>query len=282
MSGGMPYQLEKGPYFSVTESMIAAVGTTPATRLALLQMIIGSTSHDGLPSLESTSLDAGPQNQEARRDHMNEHWYGKTFDRTTGQWIDQPAFDLLTNRTTGYWMNWYGDAEGIVQQTFVRALEVSLGIDHITPSTNFATIVPTRCWPIEVFWRCPAPWMEGWVTWRRESDGSGHVTVHIHTPSHEGSRLLLSPIRTPPDSQRPDYMTSPTQSDMDRGMWVIAHEVQTQYPVYSSSTPSGVGDFQLPTFGPVVESHGDIVTVQPNEPDGGVLANGRAFTPPST
>jgi hypothetical protein len=32
-------------------------------------------------------------------------------------------------------------------------------------------------------------------------------------------------------------------------------------------------------FGPFVESTGKIVTVQPNEPDGGVLANGRPYTP---
>lgn len=281
MSGGMPYQLEKGPYFSVTESMIAAVGPTPTTRLALLQLIVGAATHDGLPSLESTSLDAGPQNEEARLEHMNEHWYGKTWDSENGEWIEQAPFNLDANLTTGYWHNWYGDAEGIVQQTFIRALEVSLGIEHTTPQSDFSAIVPTRCWPIEVFWRCPAPWMEGWVTWREESDGTGHVTVHMHTPSHEGSRLLLSPSRTSPDNERPDYEKDPTASDMARGMWVIAHETQTQHPIYMMTIPSGVGDVALPTFSPVVESHGPIVTVQPNEPDGGVLANGRPFTPPA-
>ena len=31
---------------------------------------------------------------------------------------------------TGYWRNWYGDAEGIVRETYTRAIEVSLGIPH--------------------------------------------------------------------------------------------------------------------------------------------------------
>jgi len=281
MSGGMPYQLEKGPYFSVTESMLN-LGSTPEQRLAVLKLMVARTPADDLPSLESTSLDAGPQGMstaDRRRDHMNEHWFGKTFNQRSGRWEDQPAFNTGNPRSTGYWHQWYGNAEAIVGETFIRAVEVSLGLDHITPTTDLDTLVPTRFWPIEVFWRCPAPWMEGWVTWRRETDGTGHVTVHLHTPGHRGSVLLLSPVRSAPDNARPDYLDNPTRSDMARGMWVIAHLEQKQHPFYAVTNPSPPGQWRLPTFGPFVESRGPIVTVQPNEPDGGVLANGRPYTP---
>ena len=91
--------------------------------------------------------------------------------------------------------------------------------------------------------------------------------------------LLLSPRRPAPFNQIPDYKDDPVKSDMNRGMWVIAHEHQVQHDFYGVTEPSPPGDFQLPMFGPFVESVGPIVAVQPNEPDGGVLANGRPYTP---
>ena len=44
-------------------------------------------------------------------------------------------------------------------------------------------------------------------------------------------------------------------------------------------SPPAETTWVLPTFGPLYYSHGDIITVQPNEPDGGVLASGRPYTP---
>jgi hypothetical protein len=309
MSGGMPYQLEKGPYFAVTESMLDFGGNQSA-RLELLKLMIRGTDPNQLPSLNSRSLNRGPMSDAAARfEHMNRHWFGRTRAKPGDPWVKQAPFNKQYPVATGYWRQWYGDAEGIVSQTFIRAVEASLGIDHVDPSkTDVESLVPTRCWPIEVFWRCPAPWLEGWVTWRHEAhqrtppQGSGigdrvrqvllrlaggydsghdcgHVTVHLHTPSHCGSVLLLSPKRPSPHNQVPEYKDNPVSSNTDRGMWVIAHEHQIQHNFYGVTEPSGPGEFTLPMFGPFVESVGDIVTVQPNEPDGGVLANGRPYTP---
>jgi hypothetical protein len=309
MPGGMPYQLEKGPYFAVTESMLD-FGGSQADRLALLRLMIRGTDPNQLPSLNSSSLNKGPMSDAAARfEHMNRHWFGRTQANPGDPWEKQDPFDENAPKATGYWRQWHGDAEGIVAQTFIRAVEVSLGIDHVDPSTtDLASLVPTRCWPIEVFWRCPAPWLEGWVTWRHEPKQSsrpegagfgdrirqvlirlaggddsahdcGHVTVHLHTPSHCGSVLLLSPKRPAPFNQILDYTDDPVSSNMDRGMWVIAHEHQIQHDFYGVTEPSPPGGFQLPMFGPFVESVGPIVTVQPNEPDGGVLADGRPYTP---
>jgi hypothetical protein len=255
------------------------LGQTQADRLAVLRLLLADTDPDQLPTLDSRSLDDGPHDEAARHRHMNEDWFGRSRPDGRGPWRDQAEFDPARPRATGYWNNWYGDARGIVTQTFVRALEVSLGLEHVAPDDGVDQLRPSRFWPIEIFWRCPAPWLEGWVTWRREPDGTGHVTVHLHTPGHAGSALLLSPVRAKPHRDLDDYEDEPTRCDRARGMWVIAHRHQRQWPHYAVTNPTPPGDWRLPSFGPFVESHGPIVAVQPNEPDGGVLADGRPYTP---
>ncbi len=126
------------------------------------------------------------------------------------------------------------------------------------------------------------------MTWRETDDGAGHVTVHLHTPSHNASALLLSPVRGAPDDTRHDYKFEPTKCDMKKGMWVIAHQQQEQLPYYGVINPTAPTapatqdtGWNLPSFGPFYYSHGSIVTVQPNEPDGGVRHSGRAYVPPT-
>jgi len=306
MAGGMPYQLEKGPYFSVTESVLE----DQAMRVDLLARLRRGEPFDEMPSLDASTLNAGPLSDFLSRiKHQNEDWYGKKLvDPVTRRpvpagtpgavWQAQGPFDKtidpatgrMRNPVTGYWYSWYGDAEAIMRRTFTRAIEVALGVVHDETANTVSAINPARNWPIEVFWRCPAPWFEGWVTWQRDpsSTGSGHVTVHLLTPSHHRSALLLSPIRSAPASGVPEYgqdpQTPPTPPAPplvaapygDRGMWVIAHRDQREHLVYGP-TGGTSGAWDLPSFGPLVESKGDIVVVQPNEPDGGVRSGGRAY-----
>ena len=122
-----------------------------------------------MKSLDSQWLDpahGGINYVQDRIEHQNLDWYGKKM--VGGVWQDQPAFNEYTNRTTGFWHNWYGNAEGIIRETYTRAIEVSLGIPHDPAQTNAQWIANNmvRAWPIEIFNRCPAPWFEGWVTWR--------------------------------------------------------------------------------------------------------------------
>ncbi|MBV8950424.1 MAG: hypothetical protein JOZ99_06085 [Actinobacteria bacterium] len=278
----MPYQLEKGPYFSVTEAVLDCCHGTD--RLELLALLTGTTRTplDDMPTLDSTSLDGGPRGQDnadGRRRHQNEEWYGMSRDKSGG-WVGQPPFDPNNPQSTGYWHNWYGDAEEIVRQTFIRAIEVSLGIPHTAAGTDVSKLTVRHCWPIEVFWRCPAPWFEGWVTWRKEIDGSGRVTVHLHTPSHEYGALLMSPIRQPPASTRPMYELNPQTSDGARGMWVIAQEQQVKHRTWrNANAPGRSGHWYFPRFGAMIESRGAVVTVQTSEADGGVLPTGRPYQP---
>ena len=116
MGTHMPYQLEKGPYFSVTESVFDNIDL----RIEVLAGLRTPTvfDPDALPTLESTSLNTttGPvRNHGERMEHENAEWYGKT-QLPSGGWAAQPAFDPLHPKSTGFWRNWYGDAEGIVRR----------------------------------------------------------------------------------------------------------------------------------------------------------------------
>jgi hypothetical protein len=274
----MPYQLEKGPTLSVAESMLNGSYEHRAALLELMRAGTAQTPSDALPTLNSTTLDHGPLNTQARRiDHMNSHWFGKRKQR--GMWTKQAPFDPDAPRATGFWNQWHGDAEGILREAFTRALEVAIGIDHgadIPPD-------PVHDLPVQIFWRCPAPWMEAWVTWVRATAPAagvtGIVTVHVHTPSHDGSALLLSPRRGAPDNASPDYRDDPRRASAAEGMWVVTHEQHVQWPFYSTVSAQRKGSFQLPTFGPFVEGRGQIVTVQISEKDGGVLTSKRPYVP---
>jgi hypothetical protein len=294
MGSNMPYQLEKGPYFSVTESMLDPIDMR-------IQVLIGIRQHtdpDAMPTLESDSLNTNVgsvKTHDQRIEHENHEWYGK-HKGPDGRWYAQPPFDANHPVRTGYWHNWYGDAEGIIRETYARAIEVSLGIphdptmlDHVWIDTN-----KKRTWPIEIFTRCPAPWFEGWVTWRGNSPTNGHVTIHVHTPSHDNSLLLTSPLR--PGYSTPEYLDEidpvPLPADRDpkpplpysgeHGMWVVAHENQELVPTTPAPGPITVttdGKWTVPWFGGMVHSNGKIVVVRPSEPNGGVLADGRPYLP---
>jgi hypothetical protein len=296
MGGYMPYQLEKGPYYSVTESVLGDLGL----RINVLLGLLAGADPTAMPSLDSTSLDPAAGGIDVHADritHQDVDWYGRTVPAPGGG-LEQPPFDPLAPTSTGFWHNWYGDAEGIVHETYQRAIEVSLGLPHHDPTSALPTAEQVheyvheneegRFWPIEIFSRCPAPWFEGWVTWRGHGKHDGHVTIHLHTPSHTSSNLLNKPERAA-TYQRPEYQDEPsapappylTSQGREHGMWVIAHEEQELIPTPPPvPTPPANGEtaWPQPWFGGFVYSHGQIVVVQPSEPNGGVLAGGRPYT----
>ena len=247
---------------------------------------------------------------------MNRHWYGKTY-ISPGQWGPQQPFNPVTHPRTGFWHNWYGDAEGIVRKTYIRAIEVSLGIPHdrsrspacahapadhrLDPSEHDPCLadrdlhavpgtVVRRLGDLEGITlpavRTPGP-----------PDTSGQVTIHLHTPSHDNSNLLTSPVRhagyNTPEYRDEINFPAPLPSDGMRGMWVISHLHNDLVPVASPpngpvvAVPSQTDPnhplrkvpWLVPGFGAGYHSQGDIVVVQPSEPNGGVLANGRPYTP---
>lgn len=292
--GSMPYTLEKGPYWSVIESYVNDDRDRAVEALAQLEA--GASLAD-LPALASTTLDLPPDHPlhdgqgtaDRRRHHVRQHWFGHRPPEDGQGWSDQDAYDPATNPTTGFWNDWYGDAEEILRTTLVRALRISLGVDQATE------VERRRHWPIELLWLCPQPFFEGWITWRRleltaERD-LGVVTVLVSTPGH-GSPLKATPLRgeddVPPALQhladeqgepywaRSGYETDPSGPVDDRGMWVVSQRLHRQ------------DDLDVP-IGPVAEhgtvtlrllhhrSEGAVVVVRPAEGEGGW--GGRSYVP---
>ena len=260
MPGSMPYSLEKGPYLSVIEDY---VNGSRGRALETLAKLRNGDAIDEIDAFDSQPLDAGPYSTAQLRDHFKQDWLGYKPDGNGG-WLPPPKFDALTSPTTGFWQAWHGDCEGVLRLTLIRALEISLGVPH----GQAAAANATQHWPIELFWRCPIPWFEGWVTWRVKGTPStdGQVTVLLSTPSH-GHPLKNTPLRT---NVVPDYAEDPPSAVGSQGSWVVSQRYhRPRKVVMSLPSPQGTGTF--PTVGLAYNSEGTPVTVSPAEWEGGVL-----------
>ena len=177
---GMPYHLEKGPVLSVLEDVLR--GPTAQVENILTRLRDPSVPLAEVGGLDSTTLNAPPYPTTGDRvAHIEKDWFGYVVGTQ-----QQAPFNPLTNPTTGFWENYWGDVAGIVRETLTRAVEVALGLDHDAEPPG------TRHWPIELFWKCPNPWFEGWVTWRHEPSqpASGQVTVILATPGWQLTRYI--------------------------------------------------------------------------------------------
>lgn len=277
MSGTMPFHLEKGPYLALLESFC----NTDQARLtkALTKLRDPNVPIPELGPFDSTNL-RGPLSPTVLKECMYRDWFGFTFDQQTGRWSStQMQYDARWHPTTGFWYQYYGDVEKILRETFTRAAEVSLGLDHDAEAP--AAGAP-RHWPIEFFWKCGQPWWEGWVTWRREADGRGQVTVILATPS-TGDPVLRDPTtgRHSADyALSPSGTRQPSSTERTQGMWVITHKNHEERVVLST-TPSGSGDWPLPTLGVAYHGVDGVVVVQPSFADGGTQLGGYPYVQPT-
>jgi len=258
---GMPYHLEKGPVLSVLENLLGK----SAAELGLLLTRLRDPNIElaEVGGLDSTTLNAPPYPTRADRvEHIERDWFGFTPGTQT-----QPAFNLFTHRTTGKWESYYGDVAGIVRQTMIRAIEVSLGIDHNAQPPG------SRHWPIELFWKCPNPWMEGWVTWRNNpgNAASGQVTVVLATPGN-GAVVLNDPR----NGRNTDV--DPVSPRGNQGMWVISHRGHDRYIVPTTTTTT-MGHIPFPTLGALFVGRPGLTTVAPSLIDGGADPNGLPYVP---
>src|SRR5262249_22179550 len=149
-----------------------------------------------------------------------------------------PDGTFTPSTTDRPFQNYEGDVEAIMRETFIRAIEVSLGLDN-GEDVNSAT----RFWPIEYFWKCPTAWVEGWVTWRQEVSGEGHVTVHLLTPAH-GHPVLSDPKA----GAHPTI--NPTSSSDRFGMWVVTYDHHDK-SIQMVRDESEFAVWNFPTLGPV-------------------------------
>lgn len=208
----MPYTLTRGPLLTLLENALNPGSTAEeAVRNEVLTMLRGGTSLAQIPWVTSTPV-------------RNVALPGSTLDiRLEEDWLGIPP--VPGRGTTGYWVGYTGDVDGVLREGLIRAIEVSLGLAH-----DASPAEATRGWPVDVQWKCPNPYFEVWVTWRRHQEGRGQVNLLIATPPDRVNRLVTEPRFPPPVSGVPPVPTplaEPTTADDQQGMWLVTHERHT-------------------------------------------------------
>jgi len=259
---GMPYTVEVGAVLSALTDYFKVEKTQQDTLKDL---------RDTTKTLPDLLKSAGATQDVVN--HFALDWLGY---QSTNPMTKPADFQAANARKLGWWTDWYGNAEGTLRETMIRALEVALGIPHDgDPHAN------TRCWRITFTWTCGAPMLQGWVYWwdfDADANGAqrhnGIVNVIISTPGN-GHPLYATPYR--PDSLHPDdYDDNPALAQGEYGLWVIGEdEMDVRLP--GSHDFRGAGRGPIPDWPNFFHTSGNVVTVSPAEEDGGVIHAGDPF-----
>ena len=278
----MPYFVEKGVLFSVVDSYF----DNRANKISFLQHLrTGGNLWDG-GALDQSELPAetGVADTAAVRAHVHDHWVG------TSTWaVLKPLWDAWAaapagtpqpvGAAVGWWLGWVGDVDAIMRQTFVRAIEVSLGI-----ASGASPVNSPRNWPIDFMFVCAAPIFQSFLTWREHGPAkkAGQVSVMVSTPMFElpppAVHVGLYPGALPAADRRTgEYKLNPGTNSADvlvpRGFWVIGHESLVGHAPPSTAL-NPVGSWAMD---PMHISEGPVVTVRPLELDGGTRSIGRSY-----
>jgi hypothetical protein len=188
----MPKHVSKDLYFQWLEKRYA----DPATAKAALDMLRGKIDQaTGQPyeianmgSLTGATAPTGYKGSgqgspQIRTDHLNNDWFGKQL--VNGAWEKYS----VNSPSTGWWIEWEGDAEGVFKETLIRALEVAFGIAHDEASpTN-----PSHIAPIQFFWICGLPRFESYISWRTVCPARKFLGFEIAPATLEVTVLILTP-----------------------------------------------------------------------------------------
>jgi hypothetical protein len=294
----MPYHLEKGATLRILELHLnrnraemrhilgrlrASQGVSAPAGTAGIDWILDDPETGGVPSwwthaaIQQRDLVTGGR---AIRDRLIEKWLG--WSRATGNWKPpDPA-----QPTTGYWIGYRGDVEGIIRRALTWTLELALGLEPGAEGTGRPTP-----WTIELFWKCPSPWFEAWVVPR---PAQRLVTLTFVTPSHKGSNVSETPLAVsattmvdgvshPVPSTEPDYAelgptNPPGTSTRQHAMWVVTHadhNADTSRPPITTNTAESadLAEWGIPQLNIYVGTS-PVVVVSPSMEAGGVRQDG--------
>ncbi len=301
MPEGMPYHLEKGPTLRLLESALNGL-TKTQLRQRFQRLNAEDTSLDWLFGEEvwaDTAFERGPNvNGAAVVDRIAREWFGYAA-QEDGSYTPQQT------PTTGYWIAYQGAVDKVVRRTLAWAVQIALGLESDGTGPSRSTK-----WEIELFWKCPSPWFEGWVISRPvqppPAGGGGKrlnrglVTVIFMSPPHEGSNVAESPIAVSPKptkagipyrvpSWQADYEQvwprsqqwppdkQPRAVDRQYGTWVITHRdhVKTGTVVLTTNpaVPTDYADWEIPQLA-IYSGVEPVVVVSPSMPAGGVEHDG--------
>jgi hypothetical protein len=281
----MPYSMEAGPYLSLFESFFNDDRNRAVWALGFLRELDAKeepahavTDLFRRVPCETSCLTGAPAGQTTAQDladFMDKDWFKKPA--TKSKAVDEVVANFKSEYTGGeLWDYWYGNSEQIVRETLIRALEVSLGVDHgARPDDD----PDGQHWPIGLRAVCGLRWWEGWLSWRQIGT-SGYVDVIFLTPSHGyPARPVL--LRS---KDRPGYEVEPVKAQGKQGLWAVGALLEQKVdPPVPSDGWARQGDITMPGLGPIYIARGDpksgreTVTVSPPEGQGGVMPQGRPY-----
>jgi hypothetical protein len=313
MGDQMPYQLEKGGTFRLFEKHLNNTGRK--ARRDFLEVVRNSYRANDVagqldwfvqgppnlwndPAFGLKNVPAGdpPWTGPQERDLLIEKWFGFVKD-DAGEWVERTSAlrSMGSPSTTGFWIAYEGQVHMIVCAAVRWALELSLGLG---PNDNEDG--GHDLWPIELLWKCLAPWFEAWVV-HRPTDGAGRglVSVVFVTPTHDGANVAESPIATSPtvvplDGGRgvpstgrdyevlavdgPETAPPPVPAAPDRtyAMWVVTHTNQIKsgsMTVVNNAGDSDIADWGIAQLA-CYQGNGPIVVVSPSMAAGGIKHDG--------
>ena len=201
------------------------------------------------------------------KQHINADWFGLQSDGDGG-WSDLDGLDdPPTGRGVGGWANWWGRAEPVTREVVIRALEVSLGVDHHAWNPDEPVTLddyglaydaaPPRNWPIDFAAAAPAATFGASISWAHDRDDPqrGQVSV-VWTVPGDGTPLASAVADDDPVSAGTRF-----------GSWVVGQETH-EVVAYETWAPSPRGEWPPPI--PTIWSHGSVVTEAPDLLTGGV------------
>jgi hypothetical protein len=294
----MPYHLEKGPTLRILELHLnrsrdemrhllgrlrASQGVGAPAGTDGIDWLVDDPATGGVPSwwshpaIKARDTETGGK---AIRDQLIEKWFG--WKKAAGGWKPPDPAAL----TTGYWIAYRGDVEGIVRRALTWTLELALGLEP-------GDAGPGRSdpWAIELFWKCPSPWFEAWVVPR---PSQRLVTLTLVTPSHRGSNVSETPLAASetttlagashpvPSTQRDYAVLGPTNPPATarrrRAMWVVTHSNHVTDPYLAAITTNTVESADLAEWGipqlSIYIGTSPVVVVSPSMEAGGVREDG--------
>ncbi len=295
---GMPYHHEKGETWEFFDSFFSQrlPNVRAQNKLVTLETLWTAPRFTAMGAgAPMGTIDAVWQQLfTALVEHAHDHWFGVTLNNPAGQ---QP-FGIGPDRTltTGWWKNWYGDAEQILRVSFIRAIEVSLGLAPadmsiqepplpaagLPPEGAISVVYPNRMldigtvlaaapdgtdvlelfarnWPIEVWWTCGPSWFQGWVTWSQGEmgDETGRVTITCVTPGSHDHHIWRDLSNVP---------QALTPNTTRYGSRLIAH-TRNDALTAGSYYPTDLGVVPVPF--PLNYSYDPVITVEPTWESGG-------------
>jgi hypothetical protein len=258
----MPYNLERGPYLAMLEDLINREPWRCLDSLRDPDKPVTALLRD-----PPVPIPHGPYHNTAQlADHIDTDWFG--IEPGPG---DGPP-------TSRYWYYWRGDAQAIVRETIIRAIEIALGLDHGEVERNASR----RQWRVSLLTACGIRWFEGWLSWRQTgtAPANGHVVVFLLTPTHgkPAEPTLLRPTASTPASPHRPYEVNPHRAEGDQGLWAVGSVLERRIdPQPASAQWVAPGQFPRPHLGPTYVGEGAVVVVAPPEDQGGVLPEGRPY-----